>query len=76
MGEIKNKELFSEIKSFSAIYVDDDGKIYEIGYQESFYTNIGYTEKFLNFVEIKGKRISEENNSELWERIRAQLEGF
>ena len=70
---IKNKELFSEMKTFSAIYVDDDGREYEIGYQESFNTNIGYRELLLNFVERDGKEISEEDNPELWEKIREVL---
>ena len=70
---IKNRELFSEVKTFSAIYVDDDGRKYEIGYQESLDANIGYRELLLNFVERDGKEISEEDNPELWERIREVL---
>ena len=70
---IKNKELFSEMKTFSAIYVDDDGREYEIGYQGSFNTNIGYRELLLNFVERDGKEISEEDNPELWEKIKKAI---
>ena len=70
---IKNKELFSEMKTFSAIYVDDDGREYEVGFQESLDLNIGYRDLFLNFVERDGKEISEEDNLELWEKIREAI---
>ena len=70
---IKNKEIFSEMKTFSAIYVDDDGREYEIGYQESLDLNIGYRELLLNFVERDGKEVSEEDNPELWEKIKKAI---
>ena len=70
---IKNRELFSEVKTFSAIYVDNDGKEYEIGYQEFFDANAGYRELSLNFVERNGREISQEDNPELWKKIKEML---
>ena len=70
---IKNRELFSEVKTFSAIYVDNDGKEYEIGYQEFFDANVGYRELSLNFVERNGREISQEDNPELWKKIKEML---
>jgi len=73
MGEVKDREIFQVMQSYSATYVDDDGREYEIGYQESFNTNIDYRDLTLNFVEEDGREITEKDDPKLWERIREAL---
>jgi len=75
MGKIRDREIFQVIQTYSATYVDDDGREYDIGYQESFNTNINYRDLILTFVEENGREITEKNDPELWERIREVVAG-
>lgn len=65
MGKVRDREIFQVIQTYSATYVDDDGREYEIGYQESFDTNINYRDLILTFVEENGREITEKGNPEL-----------
>ncbi|MHC1567676.1 MAG: hypothetical protein ACXQTD_08245 [Candidatus Syntropharchaeia archaeon] len=75
MGKIRDREILQVIQIYSATYVDDDGREYEICYQESFDTNIDYRDIILTFVEENGKEIMEKNDPELWKRIREAVAG-
>ena len=75
MGKIRDRKIFQVIQTYSATYVDDDGREYDIGYQESFNTNINYRDLILTFVEENGREITEKNDPELWERIREVVAG-
>ena len=73
MTQITNIELQSSIEYFAAVFIDIDGKTYDMVFTRNIEKNIGWEDIELVNVQLQGKDVDDEI---LWKEIKENLSGI